>query len=91
VNALAQQDELAKQTHAEKAKAVKLGAAETLSHQGPIQRLTNMLPLTRSTENQILRDTAEGKDVQPQPAPHGQTVIQNGHTYTWNQATGQYE
>lgn len=24
-------------------------------------------------------------------APHGQTVVQNGHTYNWNAQTGQYE
>ena len=29
--------------------------------------------------------------VPSKPAPHGQTVVQNGHTYNWNPTTGKYE
>jgi hypothetical protein len=68
---------------ADKTNAQKLAAADTLSHQGPIQRITNMLPFTRSPENQVLRDVAAGNS-QMLPGPHGATVTQNGHTYTWN-------
>lgn len=53
---------------ADRENARKLAAADTLSHQGPMQRLTNILPITRSPENQILRDVAKGN---PAPANHG--------------------
>lgn len=31
------------------------------------------------------------KFASPASGPHGQTVTQNGHTYTWNPSTGKYE
>jgi hypothetical protein len=50
-------------------------AARTLSEQGPVQRITNMFPWTRSPENQVLRDTAAGGgQAAPAQAPMGQTV-----------------
>jgi len=43
---------------------------------------------TSSSQSAAPSAAPTGAPAQP---PHGQTVIQGGHTYTWNAATGKYE
>jgi hypothetical protein len=48
----------------------------------------DLMDAVNSIKDQVSNETPGGP---PQSAPHGQAVIQNGHTFNWNPKKGNYE
>lgn len=83
---LAQSKTKAEQDAADKAAQQKFEGAKGVNARPWYQKAAEMIPGLKSESTKVMEQQMGG-DSQMAPGPHGATITQNGHTYTWNGKT----